>query len=122
METIVRNLCEPLSAADPRRMEKLMNILSLKDALALYMMMPIPYIEGRTMTGVAMSCRSKIPKFVIDWAREARVPPMNLSDDEIIDEIYACLGEGDNTDTYQEALAMKRDDRMSYQLEQRLSR
>ena len=37
LETIVRKVCPKLSSKHPLRIEKLLNILSLKDALKLYM-------------------------------------------------------------------------------------
>ena len=91
METIVKNLCDKLSASDPRRIEKLLNILDFKDALKLYMLLPHPYIEGKTMTAVDVSKRAKITPYMIDWIRTARDPPMNYSDNEILDEMFRII-------------------------------
>ena len=66
METIVREFCPPLPSDHPTRIEKLLNVMTYKEALKLYLILP----RG-AMTSQDLTARSKLRPFIVDFIEDA---------------------------------------------------
>ena len=99
METIVRNFCPPLNSDHPRRIEKLLNILNLKDALKLYMILP----KG-TINTSDLSKRSQIKPFLLDFIEDARGAMLKKENKEILEYLFKEIDKQNGAEDLERAL------------------
>lgn len=66
MEAIVREFCPPLPSDHPTRIEKLLNVMTYKEALKLYLILPRGAITSQDLTA-----RSKLRPFILDFVEDA---------------------------------------------------
>lgn len=106
LETIIRFYCPKLSPEHPKRIEKLLNVLDLRDAIKLFMVLP----KG-TLKSTDLSSRSQIRPYLIDFVDDMREKPISKENGEILafllDKVSTSSGVADLESTLQLELERK---------------
>lgn len=109
METIVRNFCPKLEPEHPKRIEKLLNILSLGDALKLFMILP----RG-TLNSSDLSSRSQLRPYMLDFVEDMRDKPIEMENSEILAFLMEQLSRPDGVSKLEETLQRKQEERIKF--------
>ena len=101
MKVIVSEFCPPLTKDHPARLEKLLNILNMDDAIRLYMVLP----KG-SLTSEDLSARSQLKPFILDFIEDAR-EILRMTAGEILDFLLEQLEKSSDMNKLEETLQTK---------------